>query len=53
MRENPVFSRVLMKSDKEKTVEKIKGKIVGPIIHCSPVLTRVELCRVLYKFAKI
>ena len=39
-RENIVFSRVLMNFVQEKTVKKIKGKIVGPIIHCSPVLTR-------------
>ena len=29
-----------MKSDTEKT-----EKIVGPIIHCSPDLTKVELCQ--------
>ena len=35
MRENPVFSRVLM-----EFVRKKEQKIVGPNIHCSPVLTR-------------
>ena len=40
MRKNLVFSRVLRKSAKGKTVEKNRAKIVGPIIHCSPDLTK-------------
>ena len=35
MRENPVFSRVLMKN--------VRVNLVGPIIHCSPDLTRVKI----------
>ena len=48
MRENPVFSRVLMDFIQGKSVEKIRGKIVGPKIHCSPDLTRGTAKKDLY-----
>ena len=41
-RENPVFSRVPKNFVQRKQL-KNKEKLVGPIIHCSPVLTRVEI----------
>ena len=47
----------ILAGSKELCSEKISGifigNLVGPIIHCSPDLTKVELCRMGCKKVKI